>query len=149
MKQLGVVWAGVIVCLFAVQMASATNVMKSIALPVAEGKIVGAAFSPDSSRLAVVRNVVVPGTSGQRHVLQIVDLKSGRELAHADVLKGEAASLASGAHFIVYSPDGRYLLLATRGSDVLSILDVRSLQTLKRFALYPEAESCMSLGEGM
>jgi len=129
-------------------MASATNVMNSVALPSAEGKLVGSAFSSDSSRLAVVRNVAGSETSGQRHVLQIVDLKSGRELAHADVLNGEASYLASSAHFIAYSPDDRYLLLATSGSDVLSILDVGSLQTVKRFALHPDAESRISLGEG-
>jgi WD40 repeat protein len=121
--------------------------MKPVALPSAEGKLVGAAFSPDSSRLAIVRNVAAPGTSGQRHVLQIVELKSGQEAAHADVLDTEPADLARSAHLIEYSPDGRYLLLATKGSDVLSIIDAITLKTLKRIALHPEEDSRMSLGQ--
>jgi hypothetical protein len=122
--------------------------MKPVVLSSVEGKLVGAAFSPDSSRLAVIGNVAGPGTSGQRHVLQIVELKSGQEVAHADVLDTESAGLATSTHFIEYSPDGRYLLLATKGSDVLSIIDVTTLRTLKRIALHPAEGSRMSLGQG-
>ena len=147
MKRLGAIWTGFFACLFAVQTASAANVMKPVALSV-EGKLVGAAFSPDSSRLAITGNVAGPGTSGQRHVLQIVELKSGQEVAHADVLDTEPAGLATSAHFIEYSSDGRYLLLATKGSDVLSIVDTTTLRTLKRIALHPAEDSRMSLGQG-
>jgi hypothetical protein len=77
-----------------------------------------------------------------------MELKSGQEVAHADVLGTEAATLASNAHFIAYSPDARYLLLATKGSDVLSILDATSLQPMKQIALHPEADARTSLAEG-
>src|ERR1700691_5119084 len=108
MRHLGVVWTGILACFFAIQMASAADVMKPVALPSAEGKLVGAAFAPDSSHLAIVRNVANPGTSEQRHVLQIVELKSEQEGAHADVLDTEPADLAMSALLIEYSPDGRY-----------------------------------------
>jgi hypothetical protein len=143
MKRLGVVWPVILACLFAVRTVSAANVMKLVALPAAEGRLVGAAFSPDSSRLAVVRNI-----AGQQNVLQIVDLKSGQEVAHANVLDTERADLATSAHFVEYSPDGHYLLLATKGSDVLSIIDANTLRTLKRIALHPEQDSRIALGQG-
>lgn len=143
MKRLGVVWLVVVACPFAVRTVSAANVMKPVALPAAEGRLVGTAFSPDSSRLAVVRNI-----AGQQNALQIVDLKSGQEVAHANVLETERADLGTSAHFIEYSPDGHYLLLATRGSDVLSTIDANSLRTLKRIALHPEEDSRVPLGQG-
>jgi WD40 repeat protein len=148
MKRLGAVWTGFFACLFAVQTASAANVMKPVVLPSVEGKLVGAAFSPDSSRLAVIENVAGPGISGQRHVLQIVELKSGKEVAHADVLDTESVGLATSTQFIEYSPDGHYLLLATKGSDVLSIIDATTLHTLKRIALHPAEDARMPLGQG-
>jgi hypothetical protein len=148
MKRLGVIWCGILICLLTVRMASAASVIKHVALPSAEGSVVGAAFSPDSSRLAIMRNVVVPGVSSPRHVMQIVELRSGREVAHADILSTEPADLATYAHLITYSPDGRYLLLATKGSDVLLVINAITLQTLKRIALHPEADSRMSLGQG-
>jgi WD40 repeat protein len=148
MKCLGAVRTGFFACLFALQTASAANVMKPVALPSVVGKLVGAAFSPDSSRLAVIENVAGPGTSGQRHVLQIVELKSGQEVAYADVLDTESAGLATSTQFIAYSPDGHYLLLAAKGSDVLSIIDANTLRTLKRIALHPEEDSRIALGQG-
>ncbi len=147
MKHIGMILSGVLACLVGVCMADAAGTLKPVALS-KEGVIVGAAFSPDSSRLAIMRNVATPGSSGQRHVLQIMELKSGQEVAHADVLGTEAATLASNAHFITYSTDARYLLLATKGSDVLSILDAISLQSMKQIALHPEAAFRTSLGEG-
>jgi len=127
--------------------------MKPVALPPAEGTVVGAAFSPDNSRLAVIRHVTGAGSSGagssaNQHVLQIVDLKSGRETSRAEILSGEPADLASTAHLAAYSSDGRYLLIATQGSDVLSIMNATSLHAVKQFALHPEPESRRSLAEG-
>jgi len=147
MKRLGVIWSGILACCFTVRAAGAAVVMNPVALP-GEGAIVGAAFSPDSSRIVVMRNIAVPGASGQRHVVQVVDLKTGQEVAHAAVLDNEAASLASSGHFIAYSSDGRYLVLATKGSDELSIIDATTLQTVKRIALHPEEDSRTSLGQG-
>ena len=147
MKHIGMILSGVLACLVGVRMAGAAGTLKPVALS-GEGVIVGAAFSSDSSRLAIMRNVATPGSSGQRHVLQIIELKSGQEIAHADVLGTESATLAPNAYFIAYSPDARYLLLTTKGSDVLSILDATSLQPMKQIVLHPEADSRTSLGEG-
>jgi hypothetical protein len=55
MKRLRSVLFGVAVCFTAIHVANAASAMKSVVLPPAEGLIVGAAFSPDSSRLAVIR----------------------------------------------------------------------------------------------
>ena len=147
MKHLATIWSGLLVCSCVVPMASAANVLKPVSLPFADGKLVGASFSPDSSRLAIIRTVAAPG-GGQRHVLQIVEMKSGLELTEADVLTDEPVDLAMNAHLISYSSDGRYLLVAARGSDVLSILDAATLRTLKRVALHPETDSRITLGEG-
>lgn len=148
MNHIGTALSGVLGCLLSAQAANAASVVKPVALPSAEGSIVGAAFSPDSSRLAIMRNVVVSDARSQRHVLQVVELRSGREVARGDVLNAEPADLATNAHLIMYSPDGHYLLLATRGSEVLSIVDATTLQPLKRVALHPEADSRVSLGPG-
>lgn len=147
MKRPGILWFGFITCLFMSKMADAVNVVKTVVLPSAEGLVAGAAFSPDSSRLAIIRNVIVPGSSSLRHVMQIVELRSGQEVAHADVLSAES-NLVTNAYMIVYSPDGRYLLLAIKGSDVLLFLDAVTLKFLKRIALHPEGESRTSLGQG-
>ena len=121
--------------------------MKPVNLPSAEGKLLGAAFSPDSSRLAIIRNVSASG-SAQRHVLQIIEMRSQQEVTHADVLNDEPADLAASPHLIAYSSDARYLLVAARASDVLSIIDAATLRTLTRVALHPEAESHISSGLG-
>jgi hypothetical protein len=148
MKPLTMVWSAILACFFGVPLASAATVMKSVSLPISEGPIVGAAFSPDSHHLALLSNVRVPGGSSPRHLMQIIELGSGQVVAHADVLNGEPPDLAANAHLIVYSPDGRYLLLATRGSDMLAIIDATALQGWKRLALHPEADSRIPLGRG-
>lgn len=148
MKRLATIWSLVFACSFAVPMASAANVIKPVTLPSAEGKLLGAAFSHDSSRLAIIRNVVAQGAGQQRHVLQIIDVKSMQELTKADVLNDEPAEFAMSAHLIAYSSDGRYLLLATKGSDVLLIFDATTLQILKRLELHPEKDSRPGLGQG-
>ena len=111
MKNLRAVLFGAVTCLSfigvaQIAVAHAASIMKSVTLPAAEGDVVGAAFSPDSSRLAVIRHVV-PGTSGQGRIMHIVQLKSGQEISHAEVLNGVAADVASSAHFIRYSSGGR------------------------------------------
>jgi hypothetical protein len=148
MKRLEAVRNGILVCIFAVRMASAAVVMKQIALPTAEGSIVASAFSPDSNRVAVLRKVAVPNAVAPQYAMQIVELRSGQEVTRAEVLNGERPDLATNAHFVMYSPDGRYLLLATRGSDVLSIIDASTLQPRNRIALHPVADSRTPLGQG-
>jgi hypothetical protein len=119
--------------LLAAATVNAAEVMKPVPLPAAKGEIAGAAFSPDSARLAIVRNSPIPGTPGPRYVLQIVELRSGQELAHTDVLKEEPWDTR--AH-IEYSPDGNRLLLAANGSDVLSIIDTSELRKIREIALH-------------
>jgi hypothetical protein len=147
MKYIVMVLSGVLACHFAVLATGSVRALNPVTLPSAEGVIVGAAFSPDSSRVAILRHVSA-GASSQRHVMQITELKSVQELAHLEIFDGQAADLDSGTHLIAYSPDSHYLILATKGSDVLWILDAVSLQALKRIALHPEEESRRSLGQG-
>ena len=148
MKYLTVVLSGVLACHFPVLATGPVRALNSVTLPAAEGVIVGAAFSPDSSRVAILRHVIVPGVTNQRHVMEIIELKSVQKLAHLEILDVQAADLDSSTHFIAYSSDSRYLILATEGSDVLWILDAVSLQALKRIPLHPEAESRRPLGQG-
>jgi len=121
-------------------LAYGVSVVKPVAVPSAEGTIVGAAFSPDSRRLAVARYVAEP-PQRRRHTLQIVDLKSGRVVVCGDVLGEAFSDLTSGPYFVRYSPDGEYLLLAKEGSDVLRVVDAATLQVTARIALHPESES--------
>lgn len=145
MKRLGVAWIGLIACLLGVQVSSAANVMKMIPLPSIEGRVVGAAFSPDSRELAVIGDVAAPGApQQQRHVLQIVELKTTQVVTHADILEAGSGPAAN-TYFIGYSTDGRYLLLAARGSDALSIVDAGTLQTRKRIELHPVEDSRKSI----
>jgi WD40 repeat protein len=146
MKYIGMVLTGALACLLGVSVGDATDIISPVTLP-GEGTIVGSAFSPHNSRLAVMRNVAIPGASARRHVLQIIELESRREIVHADVLEDEASNLASNMHFVEYSSDGRYLLLATKGSDILSIIDAASLKTIRQIALHPDVQSRTSLGE--
>lgn len=148
MTSLKVVRYGILGCIFAVRMASAAVVMKQVALPSAEGSVLASAFSPDSNRIAVLRKVTVPNATAPQYAMQIVELASGQEVTHAEVLNGERPDLRTNAHFVMYSPDGRSLLLATRGSDVLSIFDASTLQPRKRIALHPEADARTPLGQG-
>src|ERR1700688_4787175 len=86
----------------ACQVAYSAARLKPVSLPVAEGTIVGAGFSPDSSRIALVRYVRVDA-SNVRHTIQIVDLKSGDEISQADLTNGESPYVAMSLHFIKYS----------------------------------------------
>ena len=138
----------ILVYLATLQVTNATSVLKPVVLPRGGGEVVGAAFSPDSGRLALIRRTATLGMSGQSLIIQVVDLKSSQVLAHAGVLKVEPAELASSAHYISYSSDGRHLVLATNGSDLLTILDSADLHTERQFALHPEADSRRSLDGG-
>ncbi len=148
MKLRKLVRSGLIVYIFAVQIASASVIMKQVALPSGEDLVVASAFSPDSSRIAVLRKVEVPNPTGPKYTMQIMELLSGQELRRAEVLSEEPSDLATNAHFAVYSPDGRYLLLATRGSNVLSMIDASTLQARKRIVLHPAADARTPLGQG-
>lgn len=148
MTSVEVVRYGILGCIFAVRIASSAVIMKHVALPSAEGSVVASAFSPDSNRIAVLRKVAVPNAAAPQYAIQIVELASGQEVTRAEVLNGEHPELATNAHFVIYSPDGRFLLLATRGSDVLSTIDSSTLQPRKRIALHPEADVRTPLGQG-
>lgn len=137
---LGGVTALVLVC----QMGRATT-LTPVALPSTEGTVVGTTFSPDSKRIAIIRNATEPHASEARHLIELADLETGREIARADVLDGESLYLTTVPHLVHYSPDGRYLLLATSGSDVLFMLDATNLQVVKRIDLHPEIAGRKSL----
>jgi hypothetical protein len=141
MKKLGLALLIVFVCLLAISHAFAGNVLEPVAIHPAEGRVVAAAFSPDSHRLAVVRSVNLPDASRRRLTLQLMELASGKEISYAEIPRGEAAELAFGQHFISYSSDGQRLIFATEGSDVLSLIDANTLVTVKQFPLHAEAAS--------
>jgi hypothetical protein len=121
--------------------------LKTVALPSAEGTIVGTGFSPDSDRIAIVRYIFDRDASTARHTIQIVDLKSGHEVSQAGLPNEDSSYTAVSPHFIMYSSDGRYLLLATTGSDVLLVVDPIKLQILRRIVLHPETEHRRSISE--
>jgi hypothetical protein len=123
----------------ACQIANCATKLKPAPLPVAEGTIVGAAFSPDNDLIAIVRYIHNDAPSG-RHTIQVVDLKSGKQLSQAEVPNEEPPYLAMSPHFINYSYDGRYLLLGATGMDVLVILDAANLEVAKRIVLHPETQ---------
>ena len=143
-----VIWFGLAASLFAAESANAVTAIRPVALPPGEGRVVGAAFSPDGSRLALVRSSAASGTSGPRHLLQVVELKSGRELVRAAAVNAEPAHLATQPHHLEYSPDGRYLLFITEGSDELSLIDAITLRTVKEVTLHPERNSRKVLAPG-
>jgi len=133
----------------ACQSAHGAVMLKVVTLPNAEGTIVGTGFSPDSSRIAIARYIFDRDTSSARYTIQIVDLKSGHEVSQAGLPNEDSSYTAASPHFIVYSSDGRYILLATTGSDVLLILDTIKLQVLTRIVLNPETHNRRRLsGQG-
>jgi hypothetical protein len=133
---------------FASQLARGDAMLKPMSLPSAEGTVVGTGFSPDSSRVAVVRYVTSQGASNGRHTIQTEDLQSGREISQADLPDEGSSYTATSAHFVAYSFDGRYILVASTGSDVLSIVDPIKLQILRRIVLHPETEPRRPLPNG-
>jgi hypothetical protein len=146
MKGANVFLVGFLVCVVTGRLTLA-NQVKQVNLPSINGTVVGAAFSPDSSRIAVITNVV--GTeSKHRHILQIIELNSEHEMGHADVLGDEPGDLSTNAHLIGYSSDGRYLLVCTQGSDVLVIIDSGTLDILQRILLHPKADARTRLESG-
>jgi hypothetical protein len=120
----------------------AEDAIKSAPLPSAEGTVVGATFSPDSTCIAIIRHIA---GSKQRNTLQVVELGSGREVAQTNVLSEESASLGLKPHWISYSHDGKFLLLATKGSNIVLILDSKKLSESKRIALDSRLEKRNSL----
>lgn len=136
MKNLRAVLSVVFVCLLAIHPVIADTTLDPVAISPAVGRVIAAAFSPDSRHLAVVRSVGIPASSGHRLSLQLMDLRSGKEISSAEIPHGEAAELAFEQHFLSYSSDGLHLLFATEGSDVLSVIDANTLATLKQFALH-------------
>jgi hypothetical protein len=140
--------AGALVLILACRPAHGAVTLEPIALPSTEGTIVATAFSPDSSRIVIVRHLAEgPGTSTARHTVQVVNLESAHEISKADLPNGEPFDMAMSAHFIRYSFDGRYLVLGTGGADVLLILDAIKLQVVNRIVLHPGTQHRRSLSE--
>jgi WD40 repeat protein len=138
---------GLVGCLVIVGRLSLASQMKQVNLPLSDGTTLGAAFSPDSSRIALITNVVGAETR-QRHILQVIELKSNHEIGRTDILADEPANLSTNAHLIGFSSDGRYLLLATQGSDVLLILDSATLDIVHRISLHPNTDARTGLEPG-
>ena len=132
--------------LLAGQTIVAATVMHSAPLQLTNGEPVGAAFSRKGGLLAVITCAASDGTREQ-YVLQTIDLNSQRILAHTDISEAIDSDQPGNAQFIDYSADGRYLVVASRGSDVLSIIDANSLRILKRVALNPRANSILTTGQ--
>ena len=88
MRRLTLIRFGILGWIFAVRMATASVEIKQITLPSAEGSVVASAFSPDSSRIAVLRKVGVPNAVAPQYAMQIVELASGQEVTHGEVLNG-------------------------------------------------------------
>ncbi len=138
--------------LFACQIARAAE-LKPISLPDAEGIISGIAFSPDSTLIAIVRSLVRRDSSDVQHTIQIVDVKSRRQVAYAVLLDegsytGPEAYRGPGRCFVGYSFDGHYLLLAPFGSDVVLMVDAVQLKIVTRVIFHPDASHRRSLYTG-
>jgi hypothetical protein len=138
----------VLACQLAQVAAQAATKLQLVPLPDAQGTIVGTAFSPDSSQIAILRHFNGPSTSGARHTIQVVDLKSGHEVSQGELPNGSSSDTIMSTHFLVYSFDGRRLLLGASGTDDLLILDTVNLQVSNRVALHPEKQLRRSLSEG-
>jgi hypothetical protein len=131
------------------QAVFAAGTLKPVALPSSDGTIAGMGFSPDSSLIAILRYAIDRGTSNAKYTIQTVDLKTGHELFQSDLPSGESTYLAMNAHFVMFSHDGRYVLVTTAGTDVLLILDASRLQVVDRIVLHPNAQHRRPLsGEG-
>jgi hypothetical protein len=74
MKRLRAIPSALAACILVVEAAGAADVLQPVALPTAERAIVGAAFSPDSSRLALGRKVPIAGTPRARDIRQIFEI---------------------------------------------------------------------------
>jgi len=142
-----VIKIGLVGCLVVVGRLGLASQMKQVDLPSSDGTTLGAAFSPDSSRIALITNAVGTETR-QRYILQVIELKSKREMGRTEVLGDEPADLSTNAHLIGFSSDGRYLLLAARGSDVLLIIDSARLEIVRRILLHPKTDARTRLGPG-
>ena len=147
MKMLRAFAIAVTICIGIAPQSMSASQFTPVTLPLGDGKIVGAAFSPDSSRVALLRNVEEPG-GNKRHILQIVELQSGQDIGHVEVLDEEPSDLFVNTHLLGYSSSSRHLLLATRGSDVVTIVDVTTLRKLWRVNLHPATDARTSLSVG-
>jgi len=54
-----------------------------------------------------------------------LDLKSGQEAVHADVLNEAPSDLTSGHYFVRYLPDGEYLLTVFQGILIIFVCTSR------------------------
>jgi WD40 repeat protein len=112
--------------------------LETHSLPGAEGEIVGANFSPDGRRLAVVRHM----RTGEVpvHTVQILTLPDVREIARKSFIDGDPADLSTGPHLLRYSPDGRQLVLAAVGSELLLFLNAATLEESGRVWIHDDGE---------
>jgi hypothetical protein len=119
-------------------LAQGAVTLKSVPLPSSGGAIGAMAFSPDSRRLAIFRHLNGQNASGERDTVQVLDINNENVVSQSDLAAPEWANTALSTRFLKYSFDGRYLLVATSGRDVLLILDAVSLRVANRVVLHPE-----------
>ncbi len=108
------------------------------------GKVLGGAFSPDSKSLAIVVHLK---NSETQFVLRTIDLTSMVPSA-VTASFSERVELSASVHLLQYSFDGRYLLLATRGSDEIEIVEAATLHPIKRVLLHPQLDARTTNGFG-
>jgi len=124
--------------LFTSGLAFATDMLKAVGLPPAEGTIVSAAFSPDNIHLAIIRS----NASDRQNELHVLDVRTGKEVSHVSVQ--EESFRQDSQHAMSYSSDGRYLLLTATGADAVLVFDTTEFQVAKRIVLHPLARPLLS-----
>ena len=124
--------------LFTSGLAFATDMLKAVGLPPAEGTIVSAAFSPDNIHLAIIRS----NASDRQNELHVLDVRTGKEVSHVSVQ--EESFCQDSQHAMSYSSDGRYLLLTATGADAVLVFDTTEFQVAKRIVLHPLARPLLS-----
>ena len=134
-----------IVAVVAVLNARSASIFERVPLPVGNGYIAGAAFSPDSRSLSIVTASHSRGEHERKRVLHLIELRSMTEVHAADVDSPDADN-SWPTTLIEYSADGHYVMFAAEGSDALSLFDTKVLKVVRRVLLHPENSPRILLG---
>ena len=96
--------------------------LTAVLLPDAGESVLGAAFSPNGNQLVLARQTK----------LELLDIVGEQPLVRAVV----PISPSKRSELLAYSGDGRYIAMASDGSDVLRILDAVTLRLVSSISLY-------------